>query len=205
MDTAGLKKEIRELRAKLQKKKATLFLMRLLNILGCTSTKDLSKKGSFILKKIMFQMTAETNWNIVYYCRVWYDPNIYNHADDSDEETLVQWREFKVGFGYDTNRFLITCELSKTPTEKKVDPHMAQRVYRPKSGERFQIYYNSTGELRIINRGYGVGIDIKDHEKLINRYAASRRVPEWLALSFFMYLGANDWKNRHAYIHFTAV
>jgi hypothetical protein len=67
------------------------------------------------------------------------------------------------------------------------------KKYFIKGGIKYNIYKNSTSELRIINSEYDLELDMEEQYSLINRYANNVNIPECLALSVFLYLSDNKW------------
>ena len=60
-------------------------------------------------------------------------------------------------------------------------------------GIKYNIYRNSSGDLRIINSDYDLELDMEEQYELINNYATNINIPECLALSVFIYLSDNKW------------
>lgn len=164
-DEKTLKEEIISLTKVLESKKRQLFLDRFITM---TLPKLLAK-----IKDININTDADAQeWSISYthdtanYDTVNYIPESDRHGH-SDRESVQ--KTSNISFGKSGKRHFL------------------------KGGIKFNIYRNSTGELRVMNPEYDFDIDMEEHKQLIHSYSENIDIPESCALSVFQYIIDNKW------------
>jgi hypothetical protein len=124
------------------------------------------------IKNIKFTSTGNY-WVISYKCQVTYDENNYNNSEDSEVETSPVVKCFEMTFGREKRYFINGNQ------------------------QRFKIYRNSSGKLRILNSDYTADLDIEEQETLLNIYSFNYNIPEWFAIKIFLFMDKNDWSDEN--------
>lgn len=162
----SIKEEIIALSKILDEKKHELFLGRLINM----NLKKLQNNS----KDFAITVYPETHeWNISYthetskYDMSLYIPDHEINSDVSDSEPIE--KKSNISFGKSGKRYFI------------------------KGGIKFNIYRNSTGELRVMNPEYDFDIDMEEHKHLIHKYSENSNIPEACALAVFQFMIDNKW------------
>ena len=103
-----------------------------------------------------------------------------------------------------------TVEETSDETSDKIEKETyvsfgKNKKYFIKGCIKYNIYKNSTGELRIINSEYDLELDMEEQYLLINKYANNVNIPESLALSVFLYLSDNKWDDLNIITYLSVV
>lgn len=170
-DINQIRCDIKELKLTLKKKKKELFLCNLLNILGCSES-ELKEN----ISDIGLNAVSSSEWTITYKHKTdCYNENDYVNSSDSEiEECNPYSQTVGVSFGISDDKYFI------------------KRLTRLPARDIFTVYRGSDGLLRIINAEYELDIDMVEQKKLIRKYLKNKNIPEWLALTLFTYMNAND-------------
>lgn len=165
-----VRSDIKELRSALKKKKKELFLCNLLGILGCTEA-ELKEN----ISDIGLVAVNSSEWTITYKHKTdCYNENDYVNSSDSEIEDCSSYSQtVGVSFGI-------------------ADKYFIKRLSRLPARDIFTVYRGSDGLLRIINAEYELDIDMVEQKKLVRKYLKNKNIPEWLALTIFTYMNAND-------------
>lgn len=196
-DETEIKREIHNLEQSLEQKKNALFMRRLMNMFNPTlmgfetNVGDLPPTISNV--KIMVD-TDDNTWMITYtHTTDTYDINDYlyekSDSDSSDTESL------------DEEPIPDVKPTSKV-TEISFGKH---KKYFIKGGIKYTIYRNSSKDLRIINSDYDVDLDVDKQFSLVTKYSQNSSIPEWLALSVFLYIAEHKWDDVAIATHFSIV
>jgi len=167
-ESIKLKEEILELENQLEEKRDKFFKLRLYKLLGIAE-QQLETYGVTDLVLNIY----EDEWEIVYkYTTAQFDENDYNHGDDSNEETEIREKTANITFGESGKLFISGKGIRSS---------------------RFKMYRNSRKEMRVINTDYSIELGTEEQLDLIRGYTQSKKIPEWLALSVFLYMCDNEW------------
>lgn len=160
--------QIEKLQQVIDEKKEELFLHRLGKITKCEfRTGD---KYNIAYERI------SSSWSISYDFETdKYDVNDYNYNSDSETEIAVKKKRCRITFGKNSNRYFIKGNGIRS--------------------NRFKIYRNSRGLLRIINHDYNAEIDLTEQKDLLMGYGSNKDLPEWLAVRVFMYIFTHEWSD----------
>jgi hypothetical protein len=174
IDEYEIKREIHRLEDRLLYNKNILFLYRL---------SKLYKKSSNISDIDIDVDPVNLTWSIQYnhrsnnYSSNYYD---YNNNDEyPDKKSEICKKNTKISFGKNKKYFI-------------------------KGGIAYNIYRNSSDELRIINKDYDLELDMKQQKNLIIRYSKNFDIPEYMALSVLLYISDNKWDDE-SIIHYLSI
>jgi hypothetical protein len=92
-----------------------------------------------------------------------------------------------------------------TEKKKTIISFGKSKKYFIRGGIRYNIYRNSSGDLRIINSDYDLELDMEEQYELISSYANNVNIPECLALSVFIYLSDNNWDDTNLITYLSVV
>jgi len=180
MDENEFRIYILKLEKELKDSKEKLFLNRL--------SKLYDKSLQNCISEIKIDIDQKNNdWNICY------KHNTKNYSLDNylyDLDTTNNASSDIKNHLYEINKETVEKE---TVEKETVVIFGKNKKYFIKGGIKYNIYKNSTSELRIINSEYDLELDMEEQYSLINRYANNVNIPECLALSVFLYLSDNKW------------
>lgn len=162
-DEKELKAEIYNLEKILAEKKGKLFNDRLRSLYPVQLNSAITHNG--------ISCTANTQeWKITYtHSTDQYSSDLYITEDESSSDEPPVALQSTISFGKSGKKYFL------------------------KGGVEFNIYRNSTGELRVINPEYDFEIDMDEHRALIHKYSINVDIPEACALSVFQYIADNKW------------
>lgn len=177
-----LREQILELEIKLSVKKNKLFKKRLECIVNTTNLQNAN------IKYINIQSCAEKQeWCITYTHKTYitnehiYDIDYYLSGDYNETKSLEE-NVTKISFGK-RNKYFIESNSVK---------------------DRFDIYKNGSGEMRIINLEYEFLLDLDEQRKLMEFYSKNYNVPEWFAIAILLFIEKNDWDDE-AFINYISI
>ena len=99
----------------------------------------------------------------------------------------------------------ITTADADAEKKKTIISFGKSKKYFIRGGIRYNIYRNSSGDLRIINSDYDLELDMEEQYELISNYANNVNIPECLALSIFIYLSDNNWDDTNLITYLSVV
>jgi hypothetical protein len=196
-DETEIKREIHYLENLLDQKKNALFMRRLMNMFDYESM-DFDTKIKYPPPTIsnikIFVDTNDNTWNITYtHTTNSYNINDYlyekSDSDSSDTESLA-------------DEPIPDIKPASKITEISFGKH---KKYFIKGGIKYTIYRNSSKELRIINSDYDIDLDVDKQFSLVTKYSQNSSIPEWFALSVFLYIAEHKWDDVAVAKHFSII
>jgi hypothetical protein len=186
MDHTTLRKEILDLIATLDAKKKQLFQQRLQDMIR----PHVWESASDIV--ISISEDEKNDW-IIKYTHNTSDYHIsnYMYEEFNDETTEMPVSPVLHPVTLPTIDKVFMGQPIKKTTQ--IIFGKVGKKYFLKGGINFNIYRNSSGELRITNPDYDYEIEMDDHKLLIRNYSKNPNIPESMALCVFMYMVDNKW------------
>lgn len=175
MSKNSLRSEILTLEKALQEKKQQLFLERLETIAGKKFT------NNNVRDVIISVDTNAKTWQISYlHSTDKYNFNNYAYNEDSENDESESHKDTRIVFGQNSKHYI-------------------------RGGIKLTVYRNTVGELRVINPDYEFDLDLEEQRQLVRSYASNSDLPEWLAISVFLYLYDNKWDDESLINHLGSV
>ena len=190
-----LKDEIRVIEIELLKKKKMLIIKRLELISGI----KLSKANVYISN--IDCNNIDKTWCITYNYKTDnfsqllydYDHNIKN-IDDPENIDCKELTDFNNELNNVNNIKYHTFTCENTIMFGKSNKYFIKKNKKFVDDVNLHVYKNkTTDELYIVNKDYEYELDLDEQKLLVTKYSKNYNIPEWFAITVFLYLDVNNW------------
>lgn len=187
-----LREEILALEKTLNEKRKILFLNRLEAIAECRF-----KNSGITDMSITFNQQDNT-WQISYLHKTQnFNFNDYSHNNAQDIHDLVEDAQ-------ELEEEVKVESSAGVPKETRIIFGKSSK-YFIRGGIKYNIYRNTTGELRITNPEYEFDLDLDQQRSLVCGYSENHNLPEWFAIKTLLYLSDNKWDDQSFINHLSIV